>query len=95
MLVNAYVSYKTFIVNKGKTLLSHNEFRKMVVLAKVSPTEYGADKQKESIAVQRGDHRFRTRKPSTSKRSISSVSSTASTADDISLHPRKNVKEGR
>lgn len=95
MLVNAYVTYKTFILNKGKTPLSHYEFRKMVVLAKLSPTEYGADKQKESIAVQRGDHRFRTRKPLTSKRSISSVSSTASTADDISLRPRKNAKEGR
>jgi len=60
MLVNAYVSYKTFMVNKGKTPLSHYEFHKMVVLAKVSPTEYSAEKQKESIAVQQRDHRFRT-----------------------------------
>ncbi len=88
MLVNAYVCYKVFMENNGKTPVSHYEFRKMVVLAKVSPADYGADKQQLPIAVQRGDHQFRTQTPSSSKRSISSLSS-------VSFSSRKKVKNDK
>ena len=88
MLVNAYVCYKVFMGNNGKTLGSHYEFWKMVVLAKVSPADYGADKQQLPMAVQRRDHRFRTRTPSSSKRSISSLSS-------VSFSSRKKVKNDK
>ncbi len=56
MLVNAYVCYKVFMENNGKTPVPNYEFQKMVILAKVSPADYGTDKQQLPIAVQRGDH---------------------------------------
>ena len=33
LLVNAYVSYKTYMISKGKWPMSHYEFRKQIALA--------------------------------------------------------------
>lgn len=57
LLVNAYVSYKRFMENKGLKPMSHYKFRSKIVLAKICPQLYGAKKQKRSIASQRGDQR--------------------------------------
>jgi ribosomal protein L37AE/L43A len=42
---------------KGLKPMSHYDFRKMIVLAKICPTLHGAKKQQGSIASQRGDQR--------------------------------------
>jgi hypothetical protein len=85
-LVNVYLTYKRFMEMNGRTPMSHYEFRKMIVLAKLCPEEYGAAKQRESVAFQRGDHRATARKLS-SKRSVSSVAS-----DDVTTRSAKQAK---
>ena len=43
LLVNAYVSYKTYMISKGKWPMSHYEFRKQIALAWIDPTTYWKD----------------------------------------------------
>jgi ribosomal protein L37AE/L43A len=57
LMVNAYIAYKRFMEIKGLKPMSHYDFRKMIVLAKICPTLHGAKKQQGSIASQRGDQR--------------------------------------
>ena len=78
LLVNVYVAFNRFREMMGALPLSHYEFRKAVVLAKICPDKYGAMKQPRSIAFQRGDHRASARQPS--KRSIAETESDAASA---------------
>ena len=76
LLVNAYVSYKRFMENKGLQPMSHYKFRRAIVLAKICPTRYGAKKQQGTIASQRGDQRsVASSSKGHSKRSSESVAS--------------------
>ena len=61
-----------------KTPQTHYEFRRSICLAKISPLEYGSDKQRGSVPYQRGDHRAQPRSYS-SKRSSRSEASVATT----------------
>ena len=54
-MVNAYLLYKRKREMHGKKVMSHYDFRKKIVLAKIFPCKYGAAKQKMSVAVQRED----------------------------------------
>ncbi len=54
--------------------MAHYKFRRVIILAKIAPDEYGADKHQRSIAFQRNDKRSVSRMNS-SKRSSSSVAS--------------------
>mmetsp|Transcript_15963 Transcript_15963/g.27150 ORF Transcript_15963/g.27150 Transcript_15963/m.27150 type:complete len:228 (+) Transcript_15963:309-992(+) len=57
LLVNAFIAYKRFMENKGLKPMSHYDFQKKIVLAKICPTLHGAKKQRGTIASQRGDQR--------------------------------------
>ena len=48
LLVNAYVSYKTYMISKGKRPMSHYEFRKQIALAWIDPTTYWKDRMKNN-----------------------------------------------
>ena len=49
LLVNAYVSYKTYMISKGKRPMSHYEFRKQIALAWIDPTTYWKDRMKNNL----------------------------------------------
>ena len=57
LLVNAYVAYKRHMEMEGEVPMSHYDFRKAIVLAKVDPLWNGAPTQSESFAMQRGNQR--------------------------------------
>ena len=61
LLVNAYVAYKRHMEMEGEVPISHYDFRKTIVLAKVDPLGYGAPTQRESFAVQRSKPRAMSR----------------------------------
>ena len=44
MMVNAYIIYKTLLLNSGVKPLSHYDFQRKVVLAKLDPETYGVQK---------------------------------------------------
>ena len=46
LVVNVYVSYKTYMISKGKQPMSHYEFRKQIALAWIDPTTYWKDRMK-------------------------------------------------
>ena len=54
LLVNAYIENKRQMEMEGEVPMSHYDFRKAIVLAKVDPLVHGAPTQCESFAVQRG-----------------------------------------
>jgi len=85
-MVNAYCAYKRFMSMNGKTPLSHYDFRKSAILAKISPLEYGTPKQRQSVASQRGDHRGGPREGG-SKRSA------AASTDASSIASKKSKTE--
>merc|ERR1739838_897429 len=66
MMVNAYIMYKTLLVNEGCTPLSHYEFRRQVVLAKLDPENHGPSGHLVTADQRRGVARKR---QSTSARS--------------------------
>lgn len=78
MLVNAYLAYKHFMENNGKTAMSHYVFRKKVVLAKICLLKHGAPVQKQSVAKQRREHRAFYRQASKRSRDESEEMSTCS-----------------
>jgi hypothetical protein len=82
-IINAYCAYKRFMEDNGKTPLTHYNFRKAAILAKINPGEYGTPKQQQSVAFQRGDHRGMPRGGG-SKRS---VANSVDTANDF-IHGR-------
>ena len=49
LLVNVYVSYKTYMISKGKWPMSHYEFRKQIALAWINPTTYWKDQMKNNL----------------------------------------------
>ena len=49
LLVNAYISYKTYMISKGKRPMSHYEFRKQIALAWIDPTTYWKDRMKNNL----------------------------------------------
>ena len=61
LLVNTYVAYKRHMEMEGEVPMSHYDFRKAIVLAKVDPLGHGAPTQHESFAVQRGKPRTMSR----------------------------------
>ena len=61
LLVNVYVANKRHMEMEGEVPMSHYDFRKAIVLAKVDPLGHGAPTQCESFAVQRGDPRAMSR----------------------------------
>ena len=60
-LVNAYVAYKRHMEMEGEVPMSHYEFCKAIVLAKVDILGNGAPTQCESFDVQRGEPRAMSR----------------------------------
>ena len=90
LLVNVFVSYKRFLCRRGKRKpLSHYNFRKSIVLAKICPEKYGAPKQQASIAVQRGEYRATNRLGK--RKSTSSVTSRR-VDDDVTIISRTAKK---
>jgi len=72
--------------------MSHYEFPKAIVLAKICPQEYSAPKQRESIPFQRGDHRGQ-RRSSSSVRSLAMCDAmSASTARAVTATRAKKAK---
>ena len=61
LLVNAYFAYKRHMEMEGAVPMSHYDFRKEIVLAKVDPLGHGAPTYREYFAVQRGDPRAMSR----------------------------------
>ena len=55
LLLNTYIAYKRYMEMEGKHAMSHYDFRKAIVLAKVDPLGHGSRTQRESIAFQRGN----------------------------------------
>ena len=49
LLVNAYISYKTYMISKGKRPMSHYEFRKQIAPAWKDPTTYWKDQMKNHL----------------------------------------------
>ena len=43
LLVNLYVSYKTYMESIGKMPMSHHKFREAIGLALIDPTKYWPD----------------------------------------------------
>ena len=92
LLVNVYVSYRRYMTHNGRTPMSHYEFCKAIVLAKICPQEYSAPKQRESIPFQRGDHRGQ-RRSSSSVRSLAMCDAmSASTTRAVTATRAKKAK---
>ena len=49
LLVNVYVSYKTYTISKGKRPMSHYEFRKQIAPAWIDPTTDWKDQMKNNL----------------------------------------------
>ena len=54
LLVNAYVSYKRHMEMEGEVPMSHYEFSKAIVLAKIDPLGHGATTQREQNKINFG-----------------------------------------
>ena len=61
LLLNAYVAYKRHMEMDGEVPMSHYDFSKAIVLAKIDPLGHGTTTQRESFAVQRGEPRAMSR----------------------------------
>ena len=57
ILVNSYVVYKRHMEIEGEVPMSHYDFLKAIVLAKVDPLGLSAPTQREYFVFQRGDPR--------------------------------------
>ena len=92
MIVNAFICYKRFMEMEGRKPLSHYEFQKRLILAKIAPQEFGADKQHWSIAFQQEDHRSCGRKHGSKRGGDNGSASTRSTRSSTTESSSKKQK---
>ena len=57
LLVNCYVSYKTFIKSKKHKPISHCEFRKAIALALIDPEQYWLDRMTKNTTTKQCHYR--------------------------------------
>ena len=77
---------------EGRKPLSHYEFRKRLILAKIAPQEFSADKQHRSIVFQREDHRSFGRKHGSKRGGDNGSVSTRSTRSSTTESSSKKQK---